>query len=120
VEKIMTEVKELQAINLLELRPARNLEWVTLEDQRVTLLIPKFRNRFAAKWFLPLLAKPHFRLKLDAYGSFVWNLCDGETTVEVMGQRMSAQFGEAVDSFYERIGKFLQKLERENFLIIKK
>jgi hypothetical protein len=116
----MTEEKVSPAVNLLELKPARNLEWVTLDDQRVTLLIPKFRNRLAAKWLLPLLSKPHFRLKLDTYGSFVWNQCDGKTTVESMGQGMHAKFGETAESFYERIGKFLQKLEREEFLIIKK
>jgi hypothetical protein len=115
----VTEEKTSQAVNLLELKPQRTLEWETLEDGRVALLIPRFRNRFAVKWFLPMFAKPHIRLKLDGYGSFVWSRCDGKTAVEEIGKAMSEQFGEAPDPLYERIGKFLHRLEHEKFLVIK-
>ena len=116
----MSKEKNLPAVNLLELKPVRNLNWETLDDQRVALLIPKFRNRLAVKWLLPVLSKPQIRLKLDAYGSFVWSRCDGRTSVEEIGEAMSEKFGEALDPLYERIGKFLRKLEHEKFLVLKK
>jgi len=109
-----------EPVNLLELRPKRNAEWETTEDGLVVLLIPKFRNPFMVQWVLPMLAKQVFRVKLDAYGSFVWKQCDGETAVEELGERMKKEFGEAAEPVYERIGKFVNKLEHEDFLHVQR
>ena len=107
-----------RSINLLDVKPTRNLQWETRESELVTLLVPKFRNRYLVKWFLPLFSNPNFRVKLDAYGSFVWHHCDGNTTIFEIGERMKKKFGEAVDPLYERIARFIQKLEREKFLVL--
>lgn len=108
--------KNTIAANLLDLKPVRNMDWETGENGLTVLLIPKFQNRYLVKWLMPRLAKPNFRVKLDAYGSFVWNQCDGNTTVAEMAERMREQFGEKVEPLYDRIAKFLQRLEREDFL----
>jgi hypothetical protein len=108
-----------QSVNLLDVKPTRNLQWETRESELVTLLVPKFRNHYLVKWFLPLFSKPNFRVNLDAYGSFVWHHCDGNTTVFEIGERMKEKFGEAVDPLYERIAQFIQKLEQEKFLALK-
>lgn len=113
----MNETKE--KTNLLELTPTRNVSWEPAEDQRVVLLIPKFKSRFTVKYFEPLLAKKHFRLKLDAYGSFVWNRIDGNTTVMSIADSMKTHFGDAVDPVYERVGKFIHMLQREKFISLK-
>ena len=102
--------------NLLTLRPKRNIEWEPREDNLVVLLVPKFRSRFLAKWFVPMLAKPNIRVKLDERGSFVWQRCDGDTTVEIIGEQMARAFNEPVESSYHRIGKFIQQLSRSKFL----
>lgn len=102
--------------NLLELTPVRNVSSETNEDQKVTLLIPKFKNRFAVKYFEPLLAKKHFRLKLDPYGSFVWSRIDGNTSVMAIADAMKEHFGESVEPVYDRVGKFILMLQREKFI----
>jgi hypothetical protein len=107
-----------EPINLLELKPERVVEWETADDGLVVLLIPKFRNPFMVQWILPMLQRRVFRVKLDAYGSFVWRHCDGSTPVAQMGERMKGEFGEAAEPVFERIGKFLNKLEREEFVRI--
>ena len=104
--------------NLLELRPERKAEWETADDGLVVLLIPKFRNPFMVQWVLPMLTSKVFRVKLDAYGSFVWKQCDGSITVADVGERMKSEFGEAAEPVFERIGKFINKLEREEFMHI--
>jgi hypothetical protein len=104
--------------NLLELRPARKLEWRDGEENLVTLVIPKFRSRFAARWFVPLLAKPTILVKLDERGSFFWRSCDGVTPVAQIGERMSERFGDPLDATYERIGKFVQQLARDRFITL--
>jgi hypothetical protein len=110
--------KEEQPANLLELKPKRNLEWETQPNQNVVLLIPKFRNRWLVKWFVPMLAKPNIRVKLDERGSFVWRQCDGKTTIEEIGKQMSSTFSEPLDSTYDRIGTFMKKFTRDKFLLV--
>lgn len=103
-------------VNLLELTPVRNVQSETNEEQKVVLLIPKFRNRYTVKYLQPLLAKPYFRLKLDKYGSFVWNRIDGQATVMKIAEDMKEHFGESVEPVYERVGKFIQMMKREKFI----
>ena len=105
-------------VNLLELKPSRNLEWEEGEGGLVVLLVPKFRNHYIVKWFVPMLAKPNIRVKLDALGSAVWTQCDGKTTVGEMGEAMVKEFDESLDSIFERIGKFIQRLARDGFLLL--
>lgn len=109
-----------EPLNLLELRPERSAEWETGEDGRVVLLIPKFRNPFMVRWVLPMLSSKAFRVKLDAFGSFVWKACDGSSTVAQLGEQMRREFGESAEPVFERIGKFLNKLEREEFIRIRR
>jgi hypothetical protein len=107
-----------QPINLLDLRPKHNLAWEEKEGGLVVLLVPKFRNRYIVKWFVPMLARPNIRVKLDAFGSYLWQRCDGKTTVGEMGQAMAKEFDESLDSMYERIANFIQRLVRDRFLLL--
>jgi hypothetical protein len=102
--------------NLLELKPRRNLRWEMRENGLVTLIVPKFKNKYLVRWFVPMLAKPNIKVKLDEFGSFVWNKCDGGTTVEKIGEEMAQRFGEPLGSLYERIGRFVAKLSHDKFL----
>lgn len=105
-----------QPDNLLELKPRRNLEWETREDDLVTLVVPKFTSAFSKKWIVPMLAKPNIKVKLDAFGSFVWQRCDGSATVEKIGEEMAAAFNQPVEELYERMGMFLAKLAKNKFV----
>lgn len=106
------------SVNLLELKPRRNLEWETPETNLVVLLVPKFRNPLVERWFVPLLARPTLRVKLDPLGSAVWNGCDGKTTILEIGEHVAQEFGEPLEPLYERIGKFVHKLARDQFLLL--
>lgn len=107
-------------VNLLELTPQRKADWETTGDGLVVLLIPKFRNQLMAQWVLPMLKSKFFRIKLDTYGSFVWKQCDGNTPVREIGDHMKREFGESAEPVFDRIGKFLHKLEREEFIRIER
>lgn len=111
-------VKPTEHQNLLTLKPKRNLEWESGENSLVVLLVPKFRGKLLARWFVPMLAKPNIRVKLDERGSFVWQRCDGNTTVESIGEQMSTAFSEPLETAYDRIGMFVQKLSRDEFLLL--
>lgn len=107
-----------QTINLLELRPMRNIKWETGEQDQVVLLVPKFRSGFLARWVQPRLSRPYYRVKLDAYGSFIWNACDGNRTVSEIADVMKDKFKENLESLYDRIGKFVRRLDESKFVLI--
>jgi len=111
--------KKTAAVNLLELVPRRTVKWETEPNGSVVLIIPKFKNRFAVRYFMPMLAKPDVRLKLDAYGSFVWNHCDGRTTVLRIAEKMRSEFGPDVEPVYDRVALFVGRLNKEHFVTLK-
>jgi hypothetical protein len=111
--------KKTDTRNLLELKPLRNLQWEEGENDQVVLLVPKFTNRWMRTWVLPRLGKPHFRVKTDAFGSFVWKKCDGTSTVLAIGEEMNASFGSEFDPTYERVSKFIQQLVKNEFVVLK-
>ncbi len=105
-----------QPVNLLELRPARSARWERGPDGRVTLLVPKFRNRLAVRWLVPLLARPDVTVRLDDEGSFVWDRCDGGTTVLAIAEQLQRTVGGDADALVDRVGRFIEKLARAQFV----
>ena len=110
--------KDLRNINLLDLKPRRNLQSETAADERVTLHIPKFRNRFAVRWIVPMLSHPTIRVTLDEHGSYIWNQCDGATTIGDIAEAMKKKHGDDFDPEYKRIGAFVGRLLTDDFIII--
>ena len=104
------------SINLLSLTPIRTVEWKDDERNLVTLLKPKFQNPYLARFILPRLKKPFFKISLDDIGSFVWLNCDGRQTVKIIAEKLKQEFGESVEPLYERIGHFFQSLEKNHFI----
>ncbi|MBX7152744.1 PqqD family protein [bacterium] len=106
--------------SFLQQCPERRLEWEMRDEQLVTLIIPKFKSKYTVKWLVPMLAKPNFKVKLDAYGSFVWLQCDGQTTIESIVHQMHERYNDSVESMRERVGSFVAKLSQDGFLNLSK
>jgi hypothetical protein len=82
----------------------------------VSVSIPRFRGRFGTQVCRVARIKPDFNLNLDAYGSFVWLLIDGKTTVRELGLQLKEEYGEKVEPLYGRLAHFLSLLERNRLL----
>jgi hypothetical protein len=108
-----------EKINLLDLIPVQNLKSTQNEEGLAILLKPKFSHPLLAKYLLPRLKRPHFKIKLDEIGSFIWNLCDGKKTVKEIGGQLKEEFGDRVEPLYERLGLFFQHLEKNRFITFK-
>jgi hypothetical protein len=106
-------------VNLLQLIPDQNILSEKTNDGLFILLKPKYRHPWMVKHFLPRLKNPHYKIKLDEIGSFIWELCDGRKTVKEIGGRLKEKFGEKVEPLYERLGAFFQNLEKNKFIIFK-
>ena len=61
--------------------------------------------------------KPRFtKVHLDAQGTFIWPLIDGEKTVADIAALVKAEFGDKAEPLYPRIVKYFQIVESYNFI----
>lgn len=102
--------------NLFDLRPARGFGSET-RDGRTVVLVPKFRAQWL-RWVRTLIARPDFRVKLDDEGTFVWEQCDGRSTVLEIADRLHARLGGDQAEVRERVGRFVQRLLRDELLTL--
>jgi hypothetical protein len=105
-------------INLLELRPKRNHDYEQPESGRINILVPRFGTGKIVKALAPRMAKSTFRVRLDGFGSFVWQHCDGETTVAEICRKMRDKFGETVEPVDDRVGRFVEMLIRHDYVLV--
>jgi hypothetical protein len=96
---------------MLRCRPERAVQSEE-QDGKVTLLRPKFLRGLLARWLQPRLSRPFYRVHLDEVGSFIWGCCDGQATVEQIGEKLAAQFGERVAPAERRLSLFLTQMQR--------
>jgi hypothetical protein len=111
-----------QPKNFLEMIPVRNVRDFSREGERITLVIPKFKNEKFRNWFIPSRRSTHFSIHLDEMGSRVWDLIDGETNTGELCDRFSRLFPDAdkQDSSLElRVTEFLRQLYKNRFIVFK-
>lgn len=94
--------------NYLDFVPVRNpsFDFTVADDGIVTIAVEwqGFYHRIAQRFF----RRPRVSdIKLDAYGSFVWQAIDGEKNVYALSQELEAHFGE-IDKALSRLIKFLE------------
>lgn len=111
---------EVDRSAVLHLRPARNsaLNWEARETGEVVVTVPQNEKvgrvtRTMAKW----LKAPTERLvELDEVGGFVWDLCDGNHTVETIVQQTGKHYKMNRREAEVSVTMFLQMLHERNFI----
>lgn len=111
----MAFFKKKSIINLLELTPVKNRNFVITEEGLVMIVFPKFKNRFLKK-LIPKNKPQDFKISLDKLGSAVWLEIDGEKRVSEIVEKLEKQIGEEIAPAKERISKFLTQLYSYKFI----
>jgi len=101
---------ELSKVNYLELTPVRNYDFVTEEDGRVSVLIPRFTNKFLVNLISVRMKNPDVKVVLDEFGSGVWIETDGTKSVNQICKLMDTKFGERIHPPVERVTKYFSQL----------
>ncbi len=83
----------------------------------VAISVPRFSGRLGVGFCRLARVSPEFGLNLDAYGSFVWLLIDGKTSVRDLGSHLREEYGDKVEPLYGRLAHFLSLLERNRLLV---
>lgn len=106
-----------QKSNYVEKIPKINdKKWELLKDGMVEVTIENtgFYNTLAQKLF----KKPRFSfIKLDEYGSCVWQQIDGKKSIYEIGQILKASHKEASHQLYERLSTYFGILERNGYIV---
>lgn len=112
---------ELDRSGALTLRPGRNalLTWETKEEGKTMLTVPLDMNkggkltRLLAKW---MRAPSERYVELDEVGGFVWELCDGNHTVETIVQKTGKEYKMNRREAEVSVTMFLQMLHEKNYI----
>ena len=92
--------------------------WEVLEAGLVEITVENtgFYNLIAQKLF----KRPRFSfIKLDEYGSFVWQQIDGQRSIYDIGQSLGSTHSGASNQLYERLCKYFGILKSHNFITFK-
>lgn len=101
--------------NYLDHIPVIEKKWELSEDGLVEVTVENtgFYNSLAQKVF----KKPRFSfIKLDKYGSFVWQQIDGEKSIYEIGKSLKNRHKEAGTQLYERLSAYFGILERNGYV----
>ena len=80
----------------MELTPKRSYDHQVEDTGKVSVLVPKFKNKFLVSFLAPRLKAPYIKAKLDDFGSLTWIEMDGSKNVQSISQLLSDKFGEKV------------------------
>ncbi|AFH49861.1 Hypothetical protein IALB_2156 [Ignavibacterium album JCM 16511] len=111
--------KNLSEVNYLELTPIRNYNHIEEEKNKVSVLVPRFTNKFLVKYLVPRLKSPDIKVKLDKFGSAAWLKADGNKNVQLICDELLSEFGEEINPVVERVTKFYTQLYQYQFISFK-
>ena len=112
----MKKNKKKNAENYVDRIPRINgKKWELLEDDIVEVTVENtgFYNTLAQKLF----KKPRYSfIKLDEYGSCVWQQIDGKKTIYEIGQILKKERKGASNQLYERLSTYFGILEKNGYI----
>jgi hypothetical protein len=112
----------LKNISFTDLTPVRLHPHETNDEERVDLLVPKFRSKILRRFLIPGIKKDHFRIRLDELGSHVWLEMDGRKTTSQICHALISKQGEKFqphEQVQQRVMKFISQLYHQRFLTFK-
>ena len=96
-----------------------DMKWEVLEDGIVEITVENtgFYNKVAQRLF----KKPRYSfIKLDEYGSFVWQQIDGKKSIYEIGKELGNMHKGGSNQLYERLSKYFGILERYKYIVFEK
>jgi hypothetical protein len=118
-DKTKKNYKKIKELNYLELTPVCLHQHEINDKGLVDVLVPKFKSKFANKFFIPGSKSQFIKANLDELGSAVWLTMDGNNRVETISGLMDEKFGEKIKPVNERLTTFLTELYRNGFISFK-
>ena len=102
----------------LRARPFRNpaLEWEQGDEGEIRLLIPRRKDLMGRALCWILRAPGHREIVLDDVGSDIWELCDGERSLEAIVYAVSKKYKMTLRECESSVSAFLKMLSERKLL----
>ena len=114
------ENKILKDINFLDLVPIIKVDYETLENGNVNILIPKFKSKKLRDFIIPKNKSHFIKIKLDELGSRTRISIDNKKDVGNICKEIIEQYAEKdVKIEDERIIKFISLLYQQKYITFK-
>lgn len=113
---MMKKKNKLSKDNYLDKIPviAQGIEW---EATNGTIVIHQHNKGFYAKIAQKFFGSPkESRIRLDAFGSYVWQCIDGKNDIHEIGLKVKSRFGNEAEPLYERLCQFMETLNRVHYI----
>lgn len=106
--------------NFLDYIPAisNKVTWSQKDDIVTVNMYHKGFYAFIAHKFFKRPSVSH--IKLDKYGSFIWQQIDGKNTVNDLAISMKEKFGDKAEPLYDRLVTYIRILRNNKFIVYNK
>ncbi len=105
--------------NFLELTPIRKVEFEQKDDERIVLLIPRFKSAISQKYLIPKKKGKFIKATLDPLGSQSFLLANGERTIFEIANLLQEKSPEEIQDAYMRVSKFFATLYSSHLIEFK-
>ena len=113
------QASRFAGVDFLDLIPLSAVEFERDgADERVVLLIPRYRDFLFGKLLQPRLGpdKRFVKMKLDARGSYLWGQMDGQCPIRDLVAGFQEAFPEDAEQAPERISGYLYNMHDQRLL----
>jgi hypothetical protein len=116
LQKINKQARKPTAEEFLQFIPnRREFPWSVGEDGLVHIVVPKFQSRLGRKLCGLIRKKNEFCADMDRIGSFVWERCDGKTSVDNILKELEKDFPDE-KNIDQRLFVFLTQMAQLDYL----
>lgn len=107
--------------NYLDFVPVKNPSVTWSRDEEGIVTVDVTHRGIAAKVAQVAFNRPRVsHIKLDRFGSFIWQQIDGEQNIYRIGQKVDARFGKEAEPLYERLITYFRTLAENRYISYKK
>lgn len=107
--------------NYLDFVPVKNPSMTWSRDEAGIVTVDVTHRGFAAKVAQVAFNRPKIsHIKLDRFGSFIWQQIDGEQNIYQIGQKVNERFGKEAEPLYERLITYFRTLAENRYISYRK
>lgn len=103
----------------MDLIPVRKLEYEISDDNKINLLVPKYRDKFFGTILQPNIKDKYLKANLDDFGTSTWLYIDGKRNVYEISNMMRDKYGDEIEPVYDRMTLFINNMYRNGFIYFK-
>lgn len=106
-----------EKFNLLDVVPLRSAHIVTEMESDGTIVIafPRFKYEWMRRFLLPRGMSPDIHVRLEAHGTAVWELIDGQNTVREIIEKLAVHFNHE-ENYESRVPAYISQLQKDGFI----